>query len=243
MRFRILVAPIAAALSLHPATAADGGTPANRTPSTTPAPSANPVRSSSPPPRAGAYRPPVDRSIIEPFRAPPTPYAAGHRGIDYGTVPGESIRAIGDGTVTFAGPVARERYVTVRHPDGLDSTYAYLASITVRRGQHVRQGDQVGTAGPILHLGVRRDGRYLDPSTLFRPLAARRRPILVPPPSPRSTTRRPSAVGEPEAHPTTLLAGRSRPDAAGRRVDDHISRVHPRSPHGAPPGRDNRRER
>jgi murein DD-endopeptidase MepM/ murein hydrolase activator NlpD len=128
---------------------------------------------------SGTYRPPVDRPVSVPFHAPSNPYGPGHRGVDYATVPGEPVRAIGGGTVTFAGQVAHLRFVTIRHPDGLDSTYSYLATIEVRRGQHVAQGEVVGRAGQILHLGVRRGTVYLDPTRLFR--TRRRRAILVGP--------------------------------------------------------------
>jgi murein DD-endopeptidase MepM/ murein hydrolase activator NlpD len=126
-----------------------------------------------------SYRPPVERPISVPFRQPTSTYGPGHRGVDYATEPGEAVHAIGSGTVTFAGQVAHLRFVTIRHPDGLDSTYSYLATIAVRRGQHVAQGDVVGLAGGTLHLGVRRGAVYLDPTGLFHP--HRRRAILVAP--------------------------------------------------------------
>jgi hypothetical protein len=59
----------------------------------------------------------------------------------------------------------------------LRSSLVGLAVVSVRVGQEVSARDVVGAAGPTLHLGVRRDGRYLDPATLF----ARRGPArLVP---------------------------------------------------------------
>jgi murein DD-endopeptidase MepM/ murein hydrolase activator NlpD len=121
------------------------------------------------------YRPPVDRPITDPFRAPANRYAAGNRGLDYATVPGDPIVSIGAGTVTFAGLIAHQRYVTVHHPDGLDSTYSYLAAVTVHRGQVVARGEQLGVAGTTFHLGVRRGDDYLDPARLF----GRGRPVLV----------------------------------------------------------------
>ena len=68
----------------------------------------------------------------------------------------------------FAGTIAHRLYVTVLHPDGLRSSYSYLATIAVTVGQAVSGGDAIGTAGARMHLGVRRGDRYLDPATLFR---------------------------------------------------------------------------
>ena len=124
---------------------------------------------------ATRYRPPVAAAVTDPFRAPSTPYGPGNRGLEYATRPGQPVGAIGPGTVVFAGAIARRRYVTVLHRDGLRSSYSYLASIEVVVGQVVAMGQRVGVAGERLHLGVRRGDRYLDPATLFR----RGRPRLV----------------------------------------------------------------
>ena len=113
------------------------------------------------------YRPPVDAPVIDPFRAPTSPYGPGNRGIDYATVPGTVVRAVAAGTVTFAGAVAGSRYVTVEHADGLRSSYGDLASVSVVEGQSVAAGAEVGRAGATLHLGIRRGDEYLDPEPLF----------------------------------------------------------------------------
>jgi murein DD-endopeptidase MepM/ murein hydrolase activator NlpD len=125
------------------------------------------------------YEPPVDAVVVDPFRLPLGHYGPGNRGLEYRTVPGTPVRSIGDGRVAFAGLVAGRLVVSIDHPDGLRSSLVGLGAISVRAGQRVSMGDVVGSAGPTLHLGVRRNGRYLDPSTLF----ARRGPArLVPVP-------------------------------------------------------------
>lgn len=129
----------------------------------------------APPP--APYEPPVDDAIVDHFRPPATPYGRGNRGVDYDTTPGTRVRAIGDGMVRFAGAVAGARHVTVAHPDGLRSSYSFLASIEVRVGDRVEQGDVVGVAGTRLHVGVRAGDRYLDPEQVF---ASRARVRLVP---------------------------------------------------------------
>jgi len=126
------------------------------------------------------YQPPVDAPITDPFRAPPEPWLPGNRGIEYATVPGTPIRAIGPGAVIFAGPVAGALYVTILHPDGLRSSYSYLAAIRVRVGQRVRGGAVVGIAADRFHVGVRRRRTYLDPSSLWGTRVRGGRVILVP---------------------------------------------------------------
>jgi murein DD-endopeptidase MepM/ murein hydrolase activator NlpD len=115
----------------------------------------------------GIYRPPVDAPVVDGFRLPNGPYGAGNRGLEYATVPGRPVRAIGDGLVVFAGRVAGNRAVTVLHPDGLRSSYSYLADVRVEVGDRVTIGQTVGTAGERFHLGVRAGGTYLDPAALF----------------------------------------------------------------------------
>ena len=113
------------------------------------------------------YRPPVDAPVAEPFRAPAHTYGAGNRGLTYELEPGTPIAASADGEVVFAGPVAGTLHVTVLHADGLRTSYSFLESVSVARGQQVRQGDVVGTAGAGFHLGVRDGDAYLDPAALF----------------------------------------------------------------------------
>jgi murein DD-endopeptidase MepM/ murein hydrolase activator NlpD len=121
-------------------------------------------------PAAGSvlYRPPVDDApVLDPFRPPEGPYGAGNRGLEYATQPGSPVHVIGDGVVAFAGPVAGRLVVSVEHPDGLRSSLTGLASVSVATGAVLRLGDLVGLAGGRLHLGVRRDGTYLDPASLM----------------------------------------------------------------------------
>jgi murein DD-endopeptidase MepM/ murein hydrolase activator NlpD len=118
-------------------------------------------------PVALRYRPPVEAPISDRFRLPQGHYGPGNRGLEYRTAPGQPVRSIGRGVVAFAGQVAGRLVVSVDHPDGLRSSLVGLAAIRVRVGDHVAAGQAVGLAARVLHLGVRRDGRYLDPSTLF----------------------------------------------------------------------------
>ena len=123
------------------------------------------------------YRPPVDAPVVDGFRLPDGPYGAGNRGLEYATAPGGPVRAIGDGVVVFAGPVVGNRVVTVLHPDGLRSSYSYLAEVGVAAGDRVTIGQEIGTAGERLHLGVRSGGTYLDPAALFGVTGVRLVPV------------------------------------------------------------------
>ena len=124
------------------------------------------------------YRPPVVALIVDHFRRPACQWCPGNRGIDYDTRPGTAVRAAAAGDVTFAGRIGGDGFVTVAHVDGLRTSYAFLATITVTAGQHVEQGDVVGTTSGRLHFGVRRGSTYLDPELLFA--GGRLRARLVP---------------------------------------------------------------
>ena len=147
-----------------------------------------PSPASADPATAPPYRPPVDAPLTDTFRPPATPYGAGNRGIDYATTEGQPVHAAGDGEVVFAGRIGRASHVTVLHEDGIRTSYSFLATTAVRRGQRLRQGDQVGVAGPAgLHFGARTSNNaYLDPLVLLgrRHDANARRAWLVDDPDP-----------------------------------------------------------
>src|SRR3954451_14899683 len=85
--------------------------------------------------RAGfTYRPPVDAPIVDPFRPPAEDWQPGKRGLEYANTPGKPVRASAAGEVVFAGQVGGDLDVVVLHADGLRTTYAFLASISVHRG-------------------------------------------------------------------------------------------------------------
>ncbi len=118
-------------------------------------------------PERVAYRPPVDAPIVDPFRAPAQRWGAGNRGVEYATATGQPAAAAADGVVAFAGQVGGQLHVVVLHADGVRTTYAFLDSIDVRRGDTVRQGQRVGTAGDTFHFGARIGDVYVDPVLLF----------------------------------------------------------------------------
>jgi len=103
--------------------------------------------------------------VVDPYREPECRWCAGNRGIEFRANPGSAVVSAATGEVTFAGHVAGVAYVVVRAVDGSLVTHGGLSSISTSRGATVGSGDEVGRAGATLHLGVRRDGHYVDPAS------------------------------------------------------------------------------
>lgn len=111
--------------------------------------------------------------VVGAYAAPPTPYAAGHRGIDLAATPEQHVTAPADATVRFAGVVVDRPVLTLDHGGGVLSSYEPLATELVA-GQPVARGAVVGRlasgghcAGSCLHVGVRVDGAYVSPLLFF----------------------------------------------------------------------------
>jgi murein DD-endopeptidase MepM/ murein hydrolase activator NlpD len=138
------------------------------------------------------WAPPVDAPITDPYRAPPCAYCPGNRGIEFDPRPGQDVRAVQAGIVSFAGTVAGTRYVVVDHADGLRATYGQLAAVAVRRGDRVGSGDHIGTTSDRFYFGLRRgvapNDLPVDPTPMLgvRTYAPRLIPVDgTPAPSPR----------------------------------------------------------
>jgi murein DD-endopeptidase MepM/ murein hydrolase activator NlpD len=128
---------------------------------------------------AGLYRPPVPGTVrvLRSFSPPLTPYGPGHLGADL-ALDGGTVLAAGAGVVRFAGPVAGRSLVVIAHPDGITTEYEPLTP-TVTAGTAVVAGQPIGRLAGVhpgcpapecLHWGARRNGQYLDPMSLLRPL-------------------------------------------------------------------------
>ena len=93
--------------------------------------------------------------LIWPAIGPITsPYGPSHPlGIDIGMGQGNVVAA-SDGTVSWAGGnpcCSYGIYVVIDGPDGIQTLYAHLASLDVRKGQRVRQGQSLGKVGCTGH--------------------------------------------------------------------------------------------
>lgn len=123
-------------------------------------------------------------AVVAPFDPPATEFGSGHRGVDLAGHPGQPVRTIGSGTVTFSGRIAGRGVVVVDH-GGVRSTYEPMAHL-IAEGSDVSAGDQLGVLtatsshcwpSTCLHLGLRRGERYLDPLDLLGPRPVRLKPV------------------------------------------------------------------
>ncbi len=127
---------------------------------------------------SGEWTWPVVGPVTRGFDPPDSPFGSGHRGIDIAAPVGTPVRAATAGTVTFAGPVGGRLFVTVDHGSGLESTYSFLDSIAVRRGDVVSPGQAIARSGtghaggnvPALHFGVKLADAYVDPLGYLGPV-------------------------------------------------------------------------
>ncbi|OBA35333.1 peptidoglycan DD-metalloendopeptidase family protein [Rhodococcus pyridinivorans] len=137
---------------------------------------------------AGRFVWPLDpRPVVSrQFDPPEQNWLPGHRGVDLDAHVGQTVVAVGDGVVAFAGVVAGKPVVSVDHEGGLRTTYEPVEA-AVAAGRRVTRGDPIGTvvaghdscASPAcLHWGLRR-GRddYLDPLPLVERPVIRLLPV------------------------------------------------------------------
>ncbi|MFD3699513.1 M23 family metallopeptidase [Streptomyces sp. NPDC058646] len=119
---------------------------------------------------------------------PPTPYAAGHRGVDLSAPVGAELRAVAAGRVHHAGQVAGRGVLSIALPNGLRTTYEPVRPL-VSEGEAVTAGQVVAvlTEGshcpaPCLHWGLLEGETYLNPLGLLPPPAPRLLPVPPAPP-------------------------------------------------------------
>ena len=132
---------------------------------------------------------PVAGRIVTGWNEPAGPYAAGHRGVDLAVTGDQRVTAMGLGVVGWAGMVAGTAWISVDHAGGMRTTVGPMATIVVTSGDAVTIGTPVGTASGVahagdadavagsLHVSVRIDGIYVDPTSLVGRLV----PTLLPP--------------------------------------------------------------
>ena len=95
-----------------------------------------------------------------------------HAGVDLAAPLGTPVYACKRGTVAyvFKNDKTFGNYVIIQHANNLTSVYAHLQGVSVRQGQEVTTGMQIGTVGttgastgPHLHFEVRQNGKAVNP--------------------------------------------------------------------------------
>ncbi len=120
--------------------------------------------------------------LTQGFIRPPDPYGPGHRGVDVVGADAD-VRAPAAGVIAFTGMVAGRPVVTIDHGDGLVTTLEPVlgeqaAGAAIHRGQTVGTVATGGHTAPgAVHLGVRRNGQYINPMLLLGGVS---RAVLLP---------------------------------------------------------------
>lgn len=123
---------------------------------------------------AGTYMRPVDAPITSGFGMrfhPILHYSRPHNGIDFGARYGTPVRCAAPGRVIAATTMRGfGNVVIVDHGGGVTTVYAHLSHISVRSGQSLTQGQNLGNVGksglatgPHLHFEMHIDGVPVDP--------------------------------------------------------------------------------
>jgi len=98
-----------------------------------------------------------------------------HRGTDFPVSEGAPVVVSNSGTVVLAKELFYEgNCVIVDHGQRFFTIYMHLSNIAVKAGNKLGKGERLGLSGqtgrvtgPHLHLGVRWNGAYLDPTKLL----------------------------------------------------------------------------
>lgn len=99
-----------------------------------------------------------------------------HNGVDFAAGMGTPLHATADGEVIYAGwQSGYGRLVKIRHAFGIETRFAHLSQIDVKKGQRVSRGDRIGAMGASgrvtgvhLHYEVRVDGKPVNPMTYIK---------------------------------------------------------------------------
>lgn len=122
-----------------------------------------PVPTQAPPPWSW----PTDGRVSVPFGGKP----GSGTGILIDGKSGQAINAAASGTVVYAGSglVGYGQLIILKHNDTYLSAYGYNASLLVKEGQSIKNGQRIASMGegperkPRLHFEIRRNGKPVDP--------------------------------------------------------------------------------
>ncbi len=99
-----------------------------------------------------------------------------HAGTDFAAAHGTPIYATADGVVSHAGWLSGYgQLIKIEHAFGIETRFAHLSRIRVRKGQRVSRGERIGdmgntgrSTGTHLHYEVRVDGKPINPMTYIK---------------------------------------------------------------------------
>lgn len=107
--------------------------------------------------------------ISAPFDLPNGPFRAGHRGVDMNSAIDLQVVSPTSGVVSFVGKVVDRAVVSISVDDHTIISFEPLTT-SLNIGDTVARGDPLGAvasgghcASVCLHLGVRVDGKYVNP--------------------------------------------------------------------------------
>lgn len=103
--------------------------------------------------------------------------SAYHSGIDIAGDIGDPVYAAMAGVVTASDQMgARGKYIIIEHPNGLETWYMHLNGMTVKAGDKVNKGEQIGmlgntgrSTGPHLHFQVVKQNKAVNPLNYVKP--------------------------------------------------------------------------
>lgn len=98
-----------------------------------------------------------------------------HNGVDIVVGDGTPVIAMADGIITKkSSSKCFGNFFFIQHEDGYESLYAHCSEILVEPGNSVAGGQLVAKSGhsglvtgPHLHFGIKKDGKWIDPSKIF----------------------------------------------------------------------------
>ena len=98
-----------------------------------------------------------------------------HNGVDIVVGDGTPVIAMADGVVSKKSSSKWfGNFFFIQHEDGYESLYAHCSEILVEPGNSVVGGQLVAKSGhsglvtgPHLHFGIKKDGKWIDPSRIF----------------------------------------------------------------------------
>ena len=121
---------------------------------------------------------PCDSRVVNSHYGYRRQFGRNHYGTDIKVYLGDTIRAAFTGKVRVVKDQGRRKgygkYIIIRHPNGLETTYGHLSKQLVKEDQMVKAGEPIGlggntgfSTGPHLHFETRLLGEKIDPEKLF----------------------------------------------------------------------------